>query len=374
MSGQHAFLPPSGAAIWVKCAAAPSMWELYPQEDTVESLEGTAAHWAFEEILASRLVDVGVVAPNGVVLTDEMIEGAEMYVEAIDDACQLVGLHVEERVEISSIHLKNWGTPDTWFFSHNPTTGVATLHVFDYKFGHGAVEEFENWQLIDYVSGVLDLLEIDGLVDQHVMVEMTVVQPRCYSRGSAVRTWRVPASELRGYFNILRSAANAACGPKPVATVNASCKHCSGRHACESLQRSAQDAADLARVSLPLDLPAAALGTELRMLSRAKQALDARISGLEESVFSAVMRGERVPGWGVDTPIGRQGWARPATEIVALGQMMGKDLVKPGVVTPKQAIKLGLDASLVNSISTSPREAPKLVPDNLTMLRKVFSK
>lgn len=374
MSGQHAFLPPSGAAIWVKCAAAPMMWQKYPQIDTIESMEGTAAHWAFEEILADRCIAVGQIAPNGIVLTEEMIEGAEMFVDAIDDVRGDADLHIEERIDISYIHPQNWGTPDVWFSLHNPTTGILTIFLLDYKFGHDPVEEFENWQLIDYLAGILAKLEIDGAGEFFVQVDMTVVQPRCYSRGSSVRTWSVMATELRGYHNILRGAAEAACAPNPKATVNSKCKHCSGRHACEALQKVGMEAASLSRVAIPLDLPPAALGLELSILKIAKEALDARISGLEESVFVGVLRGERVPGWAVENTTGRQAWTRPIDEVIQLGKLMGKELSKPGVITPKQAIKAGLKADIVNSVSASPAGAPKLVPDNLTMLRKVFQK
>ncbi len=374
MNGQHAFLPPSGAAVWVKCAAAPMMWQKYPQIDTIESMEGTAAHWAFEEILAGRLVDVGLLAPNGVVLTEEMVQGAEMFVETIDDVRGDADLHIEERVDIPFIHAQNWGTPDVWFYLHNPTTGILTIYILDYKFGHDPVEEFENWQLINYLAGILEKLGIDGAGEFFTEVNLTVVQPRCYSRGSSVRTWSTKATELRGYFNILRMAAEAACAPNPKATVNPSCEHCSGRHACEVLQKAGMKAASLSRVAIPLDLPPAALGLELTMLKIAKQALDARISGLEESVYAGVLSGERIPGWTVENTQGRQAWTRPVAEVISLGQLMGKDLSKLGAVTPKQAIKAGLPAAIVNSVSASPNGAPKLVPDNLTMLRKVFSK
>ena len=84
MSGNHAFLPPSGAAIWVKCAAAPSMWQRYPEpEDSLEAMEGTAAHWAFEELFAGRAIDIGLVAPNGIVLTDEMCDGAQLFYDTV---------------------------------------------------------------------------------------------------------------------------------------------------------------------------------------------------------------------------------------------------------------------------------------------------
>lgn len=376
MSGQHAFLPPSGADIWVKCAAAPSMWVRYPEVESEEAREGTAAHWSFEQLLSGQPVCVGLVAPNGVVLTDEMVEGAEMYVADIEDTLANIPedvrpvLHVEERVMIPNIHVNNWGTPDTWAYFPE----AKFLYIWDYKFGHDYVDVFENMQLVDYTNGILDQLGIDGSTDEYLTVFMTIIQPRCYHRDGPVRRLAVRASELRGTFNILRAAAEAACRPNPAATVNPKCKHCSGRHACESLQREAYRAAALSRVSIPLDLPPAAAGLELTMLRQALAALKARVSGLEESVFSSLQLGERVPGWFVEYPAGRQVFNRPVPEVLALGDLMGIPLKKEATVTPKQAIKLGIPEEVINSISETPRGSPKLVTDNLTVMRKVFSK
>ena len=372
MSGSHAFLPPSGAAIWVKCAAAPSMWQRYPEpEDSLESMEGTAAHWAFEQLFAGQNIDVGLLAPNGVVLTDEMCEGAELFYDTVMEDHRGPH-HVELRIDIPRVHLSNWGTPDLF----NWGTTVAgrglpeemVLRIYDYKFGHGYVDEFENWQLIDYAAGLI------GDDDTHVTVQLTIVQPRCYHRDGPVRRLTVRASELRAQINILRAAAEAAHEPNPIATVNPKCKHCSGRHACETYQRTALEAADLSMRSVPLDLTPQALGLELSMLKRAQAALDGRISGLEQSVEAAVKQGQRVPGWSIEYTNGRQAWMVPTDEVVALGEMMQVDLSKKAVVTPKQAVKAGLDPALVDAYSFFPPGSPKLVPDNLSTLRKVFQK
>jgi hypothetical protein len=81
---EHALLAPSSAARWIACAGSVMMEVLYPE--TVEhaaAAEGTASHWAASEMLAGRVVAEGQVAPNGVVLSDEMIECAEVYVDNV---------------------------------------------------------------------------------------------------------------------------------------------------------------------------------------------------------------------------------------------------------------------------------------------------
>lgn len=376
MSGEHAFLPPSSAAIWVKCAAAPTMWRRYPEpEDSIEAREGTAAHWAFEQLFAGQLIDVGLVAPNGVVLTEEMIEGAELYVDTVHAGLagyaedEPPALHIEKRVNMPNVHANNWGTPDTFAWSAES----KCLYLWDYKFGHEYVDEFENWQLIDYAAGILDAIGVDGLADQQTRVIMTIVQPRCFHRAGPVRSLVVRASELRGPINILRMAAEAASGPNPNATVNPKCKHCSGRHACEAYQRTALQAADLSMRSVPLDLTPEATGLELTMLKRAQAALDGRISGLEESV-SAMLRinGARIPGWAIEQTEGRTAWSVPAQEVALLGDMYQIQLRKDAVLPPKQAEKAGIPAEVIDVYSFNPPGAAKLVPESTTTLRKIF--
>lgn len=370
----HAVLAPSSAARWVACAGSVMLAALYPErEETEEAREGSASHWAAFEMLHGRPVAVGQVAPNGVVLSEEMIDGAEQYVEAIDAALARHGLgrdalHVEQRVAIPYVHEHNWGTPDCWFVSADG----KTLVIFDYKYGHRFVEVFENWQLLDYCCGILSALGVDGLADQSLQVEFCIVQPRSYHRDGPVRTWSTLASNLRAHFNTLRNAAEAALLPGAVCTVNPECRDCPGRHACEAVQRAALSAVDMATQSTPLELPAAALALELRTLQRAADLLKARVSGLEETALYRIRGGELVPGYAVEAQVGRQEWTVPVDQVVALGSLMGKELSKPGVVTPKQALKLGIDAATIKTMSTRAQKGLALVVDDGKAARKAF--
>lgn len=378
MSGGHAFLPPSGAAAWVACPAWPSMTARYPQDDTPESMEGTAAHWVFEQTFAGQQTAFGQVAPNGIVLTEEMLDGGDVYVETIDQDLARCGLdrsvlHVEQRVAMPEIHALNSGTPDTWFYAPS----AHTLYEYDYKFGHDFVDAFQNWQLVDYEAGIIDVLahmwgQPPAEFDQHLWVEFVVVQPRNYDRAGPVRRWRVKACDLRAMHNRLRSAAERAVVPEPVAQPGDQCEHCPGRHACNALQREGYRAAAKAGSSVPVELPPAALATELRMLRSAQVMLKARVTGLEEETFARVRRGESVPGFGMEPTFGREGWSQPAGAVIAMGQMLGKDISKPGVLTPKQAIKAGMPEALVKSMTTQESKGLKLVEVDSTAAAKVF--
>jgi hypothetical protein len=343
---------------------------MYPDQGSPHAREGEAAHWVASELLRTR-INIPPIAPNGEQITTEMLQGGEMYVQAIHEVMgsELLALHIEERVTIASIHRDCWGTPDAWWFDMSS----STLHIWDYKFGHGFVEVFENWQLIEYASGILDQLGIDGLYDQRTTVNFYIVQPRSYHRDGAVRRWSVRASDLRPFFNILHVAEARTFDAAPICRPSPECTYCTARHACEALQRSALSAVDLSQCAIVHDLNALATGSELRVLEHAAMLLDARITGLREQALAMIARGEVVSWYTAEPTTGRQRWIKPDGEVVAMGVLMGFDLSQPAKpITPKQAISAGMNKMLVESLSETQHGALKLVADNGSKARKIF--
>lgn len=370
----HALLAPSSNATLMRCAGSVRLARMYPEDgDSQAALEGTASHWAGQEMLLGREVDVGQVAPNGVTLDVDMIDGAEMYALAVREKVPAPAGHVEERVSCRNVHPYMWGTPDFWHY--DPIKRV--LYVFDYKYGHRFVEVFENWQLIAYAAGIIWELNLD---DQDIVVHFCIVQPRAYHRDGPVRTWRVRGDELRARVNLLASAAEAAVrvdgtfNETAVCTPNPGCIDCTGRRGCEALQRTSMAALDLAGAPVPFDLPAPAVGVELRMIQHAMTMLEARASGLEEQAKAAMLSGQDVPWFRLERKQGRERWMRPVTEVLALGDMLGLKLAKPPeAITPTQARKLGLPAELTATYAGRPAGELALVPDDGSKARKVFS-
>lgn len=371
----HAILAPSSAARWVACAGSVALAALYPEtEESEESREGTAAHWAAFEVLHASPVALGQVAPNGFVLTEEMIEGAQEYVAAIDAALLAHGLTraalvIERRVNIGRVHRENWGTPDCWFY--DPLRKI--LVMFDFKFGHLMVEVFENWQLVDYVAGVVDELGLDDLT---TAVKMVIVQPRSFHRDGTVREWLARLCDLRAQINILTMAAEQALEPGAKCKPNPECKYCPARHACEVLQHDAYRAATIAKACTPLELSAQAVGLELRLLEQASQSLEARVSGLKAQAEAMMRRGQVVPGWIMAPTSGREAWRedKPLAELLQLGQLFGVDLAKPAAVTPAQARKKGIPEEVILQYAGKPSRGLALERDDGSTARRVFGK
>jgi hypothetical protein len=349
------------------------MNKLYPQGESPESVEGTAAHWVVSELLEGRLHIEGESAPNGVIITGEMLDGADLIHETVSlRVLPVATLHIEEWVSIPEIHGECGGTPDVWAFD------LARMHLelFDYKYGHGFVDEHFNPQGLLYASGIIETLKPALLGDPaNISVSFTVIQPRCYHRGEPVRTHNYIWGEVtaRAHMIAMQAAATQAYSPKPMASTNPECCHCPGRHACEALQRAAYSDAEFATDRQPHNLTPQAAGLELRMLERAHDRLGARVEGLRELTLANIRAGASVPYYVAEPGRGRQQWNIPVEQVITIGQMLGKDLSKPGVVTPAQAKKY-IDESVIMAYSQHYSGSLKLVPQNNTAARRVFGK
>ena len=357
MAGLHAFFPPSGCAETVACALWPTMNALYPQEETQDSMEGTAAHWVGAELHAGRMVAEGRIAPNGVMLTEEIIESGQ----ALADALQGPGWSVEEPVgDRTSL---SWGTPDAKRLS------PRLLEVKDLKHGFLPVDPYEWWQGIDYARLYLKQLDIIDRPDE-MRVEFEVIQPRTYGRGGGV--WRTTLSELKPYFARIEAAHAAALEPQPVASTGPQCDYCPGRHACPTLQMSALRIAHHRGESPPMELSDQALGREAITLRRSIKLMQARLTGLEADAESRLRNGRPVAFHALVPSTGREAWTATDAEIVAVGDAMGVQLGKVKALTPAQARKAGMPDDVVAAMSHRPSTGMKLVEDDGRAAAKVF--
>lgn len=372
----HSILAPSSSARRVQCPGSTKLEALYPEDtQSPEALEGEAAHWAAAEMLSGRLVDVGQIAPNGVVLTQEMVEGADLYYDDVVASLKPYGIAphhgvIEQQIAIPRVHPESFGTPD-----YNLWLRFGSLLVYDYKFGHRYVEVYENMQLVEYVAGLLDGLLKQGFDDRLIDVTVKIVQPRSYHRDGPIRSWSFKASDIRAHINLASNAAHEAMSDNPRQRVGPECRDCRARHACVTLQRAAMADLDEAGRAQPLELPPAALGLELTKLRDGIARLEARASGLEEQALAQIKRGVLIPGWTAQAGSGRQRWAKPAAEVLAIGSLLGVDLAKPvEPVTPLQAVKAGLPPEMLTALAETPRGAVALARDDGSKARAIFGR
>ena len=347
----------------------------FPQDsNTVESVEGTAAHDTAWMILRGEIPSPGATSANGSIVTEEMIEGGDLITETIKQRTAGMELHIEEKVDCVLVNPHCWGTPDVWGISKDFTR----IEIFDYKFGHRFVDEFWNAQGLLYLAGILDFIQnhfriTPSQLEPVTTVSFTVVQPRCFHRGDPVRTHAYRLADTRDRFNHLANMAEMSMTDKPSATTNDHCGDCPGRHACSALQLAAYDAAEHSNARTPIMLSPTAAALELKLLMRALARLEARVDGLKEQTIANIRAGKPVPYFRAEPGYGRQQWSKPDSQIVAMGKMFGVDLAKPGVITPKQAEKVGVSADIVKTFSFVPSTGFKLVEDKSTDAAKTFA-
>lgn len=400
---------PSSLSLIIACNAALQLQESVPPlPATDDEAEGTAGHWvarrylagfAHELPLGSKFLSEG----KEWKVTLDMQVGATLYVRALGGVDP--EMHIEEFVAIPRVHdTECGGTPDGWRYFPDARTAfpggcpeglpldrflagrIKLLRVGDYKFGHRYVEVFENPQLAPYASGVMDKLGLSEM-DDDLYVELILVQPRSYHKDGPVRVWRTKAINLRNTLIAANDAAERALIPlsdknfAPLARTGSHCLDCRARHVCTTLQYQTGSIVDFSHKAERSKLDPMSLGQELMILQEATKRLKARETGLAAQAEAMLRRGERVPFYHMDTQSGALAYFENVTadEIVGLGIMTGVDLrktpkLKDLVVTPTQAIDLGIDPDVMEHYAKRYPGKMTLTRDNSVTARKVFSK
>lgn len=370
----HSKLPPSSAARRVICPGSKALEEPYRGEQSQASREGEAAHWlAAWSLSAVKTSDKDLFppefAPNGEFISDEMIQGAELYQKHVFDICAYRpdDLHVEEKIDISIIHPDCWGTPDCWYFENN------VMHLWDYKFGHKFVDPFQNWQMIEYCAGILEYIRIYKSTNIDIKIYCHIVQPRSYDRLGPIRTWETSKEKLQSYFIKLQEAETLASQPIALCHPSPECTNCSARSECPALQKSCFAILDIMKLNTSTTLKPKDAGYELKNLEYAFKLLEARITGLKQEVISHIEKGESVPFFNLTPVIGREKWSVKTEEILQLGELFGVDLKKDiTTVTPKQAVAAGIPSDVVKQYSEVSKSL-KLTMDDGKTTRRIFN-
>lgn len=371
MDPAHSFIRPSAAGRWVHCPGSASMEAAHPSLDSSHSAEGHACHnIAAMSLRGSTLYPgIGAVDHEGVPITQEMHDAAELYVQDVkriapDDET----LNVEQPVTAATIHPRCFGTPDCWLYDSLRNI----LYIWDLKYGYGIVEAFKNWQLITYTAGIIHEYK---LPENTLQVCLRIVQPRAHHPEGPIREWRVPATELRPHINKLFNSAALALDPGQRDTLHSGqhCRYCSGRHACPALRETAYYSVDISGRLEIENISSEVLCQEYRLLQAAADRIAYRLTGVEAQMIARTKSGDTATGHRLESALGRLSWDRPSAEVISMGDLIELDLrkaVEP--ITPSQAIKAGLNKDVAAAFSSRKPTAPKLVPSNQTLAATAF--
>ena len=379
-------IKPSGSHLLYYCAASLQMQEQFPEkEENQDSLDGTAAHWVGSECLISYLTKgqgvvglkspydfVNSVAPNGVVINDEMCEAVDQYVISVLKVCNEFGLvqhlQVEKTIKIPKIHPTECeGTPDNYIWDGER----RALHIWDFKYGHRVVEARNNTQMIEYCTGIIPAVTA-GINMDNVTVHFHIVQPRSYHQDGTNRTWVATYPELDMMQTHLTSQSAIALTQTPLAQTNPDCGDCSGVAFCQTARCASTNAIDVASKMTTETIPTEYLKLHRSQLVRAARILKDRLTAIDAEIKALIKNGNSIDGLCLGYGKGRLVWSKPDEEIIALGEMMKIDLSKKGVITPTQAKAKKLNQDLIKSFSKNQVGKSKILDSNETRAANVF--
>ena len=338
-------LRPSHAARWAQCAASPRLQEPIPDTKSDDAKEGDAAHWLAAEVLRGNFeIDelTDRQAPNGVIITGEIIEHVQTYLSVIGSEPVVV-----EKTQDSFSPLIAPGTPDALRVIENQG------FIWDLKYGWRIVEVFRNLQLLIYAINLF--AKHQWTLDS---VTVTIVQPRPWHIDGRVRSWQISRDVAWGYHNKLQAWAQAAQNPHARAVTGEACRYCRALPFCEAARVAAINAVDVSMDVTNTELPPEAIGHELTTLRRAKEAVQLRLDAMEQFAIAQIDQHKHIPGWSIDRAYGREKWKDGVSTLELLS---GQTLHENKPISPAQARKKGVDPQLVAQFSTTPQTGRKLV-------------
>lgn len=356
MDAQHAPLAPSSAPQWGYCSGSIMANMQAPDIEHPRTRGGTASHWVASECLERwRATDggpctandwLGSEAPNGVIIDEEMCEGAQIF---IDNALQIAQEHgalrnmlIEHRVYMPHIHPQNWGTLDLCFplLERDNSGRVASgkIYMIDYKFGHRENKAEANLQLIDYLAGICNEYQIDGHAEQFIEVIFQIVQPFCYHAAGPIDEWRCSIADLRGYINQLTAKAAEAFS-NPTFSSGPHCRDCKSINRCSTARMSGYSLIDYVNQPCNLDnMNGQDLAVEREILTQGMATVKARFEAIEEELRHRIGNGATDTGLALESKYGRLDWAVPTDQAIMFAKQFGIDASKQDVLTPTQTI------------------------------------
>lgn len=344
-------IPASQAARVVQCPGSVRMVDAIPPRGGIEeSAEGKLAHEVIE-----RFMEDGTLPTNA---TEEMVSGARLWYATLQ-AEGVKKWHYERRLHFESINAANFGQPDAWGINE-----LGELVVADYKFGHRLVQAVGNWQLLNYAVGI----DADSSI-----THLIIVQPRAFGGDSFVRHWTVDRDRINYFKDIMINRYANAMSETPRLQVGPECMFCPARYVCPALQNAAMGSLDALEEAQPRESNVQEMAAELQALLDAQSVIDARRTGLEEELSTRARGGASIPGFHLLKRYTRRQWTIPLERVLSIGKMMGVDLSTRGVVTPTEAINMGISEQIISMNAQRKEKEAVLERDNTKISREIFS-
>lgn len=313
---------------------------LPPDYDTEARDEGNAADWLAEQIFNGNTVPLGSKAPNGWVITDDMMEHVRTYIDALDCGdMQVVTTFRGDEYEVR-------GRADHIKYRD------GRLTIDDLKYGHRIVSPIENWTLMAHAIGwcMKNKTQPDRIV-------LRIIQPRPYHPDGPVREWNIPYSQLCGYYERIHERLR-----QPTDELTSGIDQCAKCHAlatCPAARKSSYNAIDATDLAFSDDLPNEVLAFEKETLDTAEGIIKARRDALDELMTYRIKSGQVIHGYGLESRLGQRRWTSGLTGAM-LSAAAGTDLTKDSIVTPAEAERRGVSKAAIAALTERPTLPAKL--------------
>lgn len=344
MAGNHALLSPSSAERWMSCPGALFLEKGEPDNSSVHSLEGTAAHFLASECLskgehpAQHLKKRIEIMPEGARWQGDLIQGpwfeadedmvgaVNVYVQAVRKYAEGGTLFVEQRLPITT-----WtGEPDASGTSDAVIlTADGELIVDDLKYGMGELVSPErNKQLMIYALAAHREFSLVGDIKS---IRLVIHQPRVLH---APQEWSCTVEELLAFGEDVAASASHALRVYNSATLETvgehlmvtekGCRWCKAAHKCPARDAHVTETigADFDDLTTGAQIPPVGAGEELAKKLAACDLIEQWIKAVRGKVEAELFAGHPVPGYKlVQGKKGARSWIDASQAEAALKSM-----------------------------------------------------
>lgn len=322
---------------------------LPPDHDHEARDEGIAAHWTAQQMHKGQEIPIGTRAPNGYIITADMIEHVLTYIDALEPSGTM---EVDCTFSSDTYELRARADHIVWECHPNDQHQSAyILTIDDFKYGWRLVSPEHNWTLIAYAI---------GWCIKHQETPATIIfrihQPRPYHPDGPMREWRISYEEL---LRLHAQINNRLRNPTNELVTSPQCAKCHALADCPTAREASMNAIDASGVAFSDTLPDHVLAYELDVLRQAQTVIDNRAEALEELMTHKIKMGGVINGWHLKPRYAQTRW-KPGMTGQALSAATGVNLLKDGVVTPAEAKRRGVPEAVVTALTERPPIGSKL--------------
>lgn len=322
--------------------------------------EGDAAHWLIQQVHSGKFTADEIVekkAPNGVFITEDMVENVTPYLD---------GIGRDGRTEVPSMITDG----KTWEINsradHIALRG-DTLYVDEFKYGWSIIEAEKNWTLLAHAFAHFNS---DYNVAQPQKYVFTVYQPRPQHPKGKIRSWSITKEALLVYYNQL---SRTLFKPSETLVTGNECRNCQSRIACPASLKALMNSIDISESVYVATIDNNALSDLMDTMKRAEDVIEQTKKAYTELAKYRIKQGQIVRNYQLENELTNRNW-KPDTKPEVLQAMTGIDVQKKVIVTPSQAEKLGVSPDFVKLFTHREIKGTKLTRiDENTKAEKLFN-